>query len=179
MRSILNVPDQWLPIRTSLHVSLEPSLINPRVAGDTKCIRILYKNSRLTESEAIWMPTDSNKLPHYISFVVTCLKDVGHLINTGSFASQSTLIVQNILPTYRVQAADPGGREVWHRSAAAWLLGSRVRIPTGSWMFSIVFVVWRIGSDLCDGADHWCRGVLLDVCVCVCVSITDPNNEAS
>jgi hypothetical protein len=58
------------------------------------------------------MPTDSNKLPHYTSFVVTCLKDVGHLINTGSFASQPTLFTI-ILPTYKVQAADPGGREVY------------------------------------------------------------------
>jgi hypothetical protein len=35
------------------YVSLEPSSINPRVAGDTKPIRISYKNSRLTEAEAI------------------------------------------------------------------------------------------------------------------------------
>jgi len=41
------------------------------------------------------MSTDSNKLPHYISFVVTCLKDIGHLINTEYFASQSTLIIHN------------------------------------------------------------------------------------
>jgi hypothetical protein len=34
-------------------------------------------------------------------------------------------------------------------------------------MFSLLFVVWRLGRGLCDWADHWCRGVLPDVCVCV------------
>jgi len=162
-----SVPDQWLPIRTSLHVSLEPNSINPRAAGDTKCIRILYENSRLTESEAIWMPTDGSKLSHYISFVVTCLKDVGHLINTGSFASQPTLIIHNNFAYIQSSSSRvlwPWG--LWHRSEAAWLVGSRVRIPPRSWTFSLVFVVWRVGSGLWQ-ADHWCRGVLQDACVCL------------
>ena len=151
------------------YVSLEPSLINPRVAGDTKPIIISYKNSRLTEAEAIWMPTDSNKLPHYISFVVTCLKGAGHLIYTGSFASQPTLIIHNNFAY--IQSSSSRSRRpwrLWHRSAAAWLLGSRVRIPPGSWMFSFVFVVWRVGSGLCDGL---ITGVekAYRMCVCVCL----------
>jgi hypothetical protein len=39
------------------------------------------------------------------------------------------------------------------RSAAAWLLGSRVRIPLGVWMFVLyLYVVLScVGRDLCDG----------------------------
>ena len=78
-------------------------------------------------------------------------KDVGHLINTGSFASQPTLIIHNNFAS--IQSSSSRSRwtwGLWHRSEAAWLLGSRVRIPPGSWMFPLVFVVWRVGSGLCD-----------------------------
>jgi hypothetical protein len=38
------------------------------------------------------------------------------------------------------------------RSAAAWLLGSRVRIPLGAWMFlSYVYMLSCVGRGLCDG----------------------------
>jgi len=36
------------------------------------------------------------------------------------------------------------------RSEATLLLGSRVRIPLRTWMFSVVFFVCCIGSGLCD-----------------------------
>jgi hypothetical protein len=43
-------------------------------------------------------------------------------------------------------------RGLRRRSAAAWLLGSRVRIPLGAWMFvSYVYVLSRVGRGLCDG----------------------------
>jgi hypothetical protein len=50
-----------------------------------------------------------------------------------------------------------GCRSQWprglKRSAAAWLLGSRVRIPLRSWMFvSCVYVLLScVGRGLCDG----------------------------
>jgi hypothetical protein len=51
------------------------------------------------------------------------------------------------------------GRSHWprglrRRSAAAWLLGSRVRIPLGAWMFvsCVYYVVLScVGRGLCDG----------------------------
>jgi hypothetical protein len=39
-------------------------------------------------------------------------------------------------------------RSLWRRSAVAWLLGSRVRIPLGAWMFVVLPCV---GRGLCDG----------------------------
>jgi len=48
-----------------------------------------------------------------------------------------------------------GGRSGWPcglrcTSAATWLLESRVRNPMRAWVFSLVFVVWYVGSGVCD-----------------------------
>jgi hypothetical protein len=56
------------------------------------------------------------------------------------------------------------------RSAAARVLGSRVRIPLKAWMF--VFSICRVLRKMQPllRAYHLYRGVLQDVCVCECVS---------
>jgi hypothetical protein len=42
-------------------------------------------------------------------------------------------------------------RGLRRRSAAAWLLGSRVRIPLGAWMLCLYVVLSCVGTGLCDG----------------------------
>jgi hypothetical protein len=43
-------------------------------------------------------------------------------------------------------------RGLKRRSAAAWLLGSRLRIPLGAWTFvSCVYMLCCVGRGLCDG----------------------------
>jgi hypothetical protein len=54
-------------------------------------------------------------------------------------------------------------RGLRRRSAAAWLLGSRVRIPLGTWIFICCVVLCRSLRR----ADHSFRGVLPCVCMCV------------
>jgi hypothetical protein len=50
-----------------------------------------------------------------------------------------------------IMVADPIGRAVLRRgSAADRLLGLRVRIPPGAWMF-VLSVVYLSGRGLCDG----------------------------
>jgi hypothetical protein len=56
-------------------------------------------------------------------------------------------------------------RGLRRRSAAAWLLESRVRIPLGTWMFVCCVVLCRKRS--LRRADHPSRGVLPCVCMCV------------
>jgi hypothetical protein len=54
------------------------------------------------------------------------------------------------------------------RLAAAWLLGSRVRIPLRAWIFHYcVFVCW-VGSGICDGLVTCSRGNLPCVNVSAC-----------
>jgi hypothetical protein len=50
-----------------------------------------------------------------------------------------------------------------YRSAAARLLGPRVRIPLGAWVFVSCECCLFSGKGLCDGADHLSRGVLPSV----------------
>ena len=65
-------------------------------------------------------------------------------------------------------------RDLKGRCAAAQLLGSRVRIPLGHGYSSVMFVVCRVGSDLCDKlialSDEFWRA-RARVCVCVCLSV--------
>jgi hypothetical protein len=55
-------------------------------------------------------------------------------------------------------------RSLWRRSAVAWLLGSRVRIPLGAWMFVALSCVSR---GLCDGMiTRPEESYRVSVCVC-------------
>jgi hypothetical protein len=60
-------------------------------------------------------------------------------------------------------------RSLRRRSSATWLLGSRVWIPLGAWILSLVFircaVLCRYRALRC--ADHSSRGVLQHVWLCV------------
>jgi hypothetical protein len=59
-----------------------------------------------------------------------------------------------------------------HRSDDPWLLGLRVRIPQGEWMFVACVCCVLSGRGLCDGlitrTEESCR-----VCVCVCLTVRD------
>jgi len=62
---------------------------------------------------------------------------------------------------------DPGLRR---RSAAAWSLGSQVRIPLRAWIFCLVVAVCCVGSVLCDGLiSRSEESYRICVCVCVCM----------
>jgi hypothetical protein len=49
----------------------------------------------------------------------------------------SLTILSNTLSNYYkvISLSDPSGRGLRRRSEAVWLLGTRVRIPLGAWMF--------------------------------------------
>jgi hypothetical protein len=58
---------------------------------------------------------------------------------------------------------------LWPRSAAAWLLRSRFRIPLRAWIFvCYVFVLCCVGSGLCHELIPRSEEFYL-LCVCVCV----------
>jgi hypothetical protein len=77
-----------------------------------------------------------------------------------------------IMVLYTLTFADPSAA----RSAAAWLLGSRVRIPLGAWMFvSCLYVVLScVGRGLCDGLITRSEGSY-NVSDCMC---DDRNSES-
>jgi hypothetical protein len=57
-----------------------------------------------------------------------------------------------ILEGNRVHCRSQWPRGLRRRSAVAWLLGSRIRIPLEAWMFvCCVYVLSCVGRGLCDG----------------------------
>jgi hypothetical protein len=128
----------------------------------------------------IWLdswPADSR-------FMVNCVARQQVSLLVLQFRSLNiTLLINSIhLPSmiYNFDSCKRNGPSQWPRdlrrgSAAACLLGLRVRIVPGVWM-SIVSVV-SCQVEVCPTADPICRGVLPSVCVCVCVSVIKCNNN--
>jgi hypothetical protein len=64
------------------------------------------------------------------------------------------------------------------RSESAWLPRLRVRIPLREWCLSLVFVVYCVGNDLCDGLIT-CSGESYRLCVCDCECPKNLDNGAT
>jgi hypothetical protein len=85
------------------------------------------------------------KIKHVISFMKQ-VRLISTLFNTSIYSGTCKII--------RIShSRSRWPRGLSSRSAAAWLLGSRVRIPLGAWMFvSCLYVVLScVGRGLCDG----------------------------
>jgi hypothetical protein len=76
---------------------------------------------------------------------VACSRDEGFL---QSFSILSFLFSLELNESNYKFCRSQWPRGLRRRSAAAWLLGSRVRIPFGAWMFVVLSCV---GRGLCDG----------------------------
>lgn len=55
--------------------------------------------------------------------------------------------------TDKIYCTDPDGRGLRYRPAEARLLGLRLRIPLGAWMFVACECCFLSGRGICDGAD--------------------------
>jgi hypothetical protein len=87
---------------------------------------------------------------------------------------QALIVVRVIIDITELYSRSVGPRGLWLRSAAARLLGLRVRIPPVAWIFVSCEYCVLSGRVFCDELIPLRRGVLPSV---VCLSVIRYNNN--